>query len=231
VSGNKVEQHPHGGDWLREIVFGLNDGLVTTLVFVLAVSAVAQKQLVVVAVGELLAGAVSMGLGAFLSARTEYAILAQRIATERFEIAHEPAEEHAELRRIYYRKGFRGPLLEGVVRFLTANNHRWLNAMVQDELGVVEGEAQRPPWLQGLLVAASFALGAFIPIVPLLIGISSPQVAAYLLTVLTAFLLGMLKARFTLAGALRNSVEILVIITIGAGIGLLVGAVLRLVAT
>src|SRR5579883_1774782 len=101
------EQHPHGGDWLREIVFGLNDGLVTTLVFVLAVSEIAQSQLILVALGELFAGAASMGLGAFLSARTEEAVLERRIATERYEIAHEPEEEHDELRRIYYRKGFR----------------------------------------------------------------------------------------------------------------------------
>src|SRR5690242_18906605 len=99
------EQHPHGGAWLRESDFWHNFGLVTTLVFVLAVSEVARSQLVLVALGELFAGATSMGLGAFLSARTEQAIMAQRIATERYEIAHEPEEEHAELRRIYYRKG------------------------------------------------------------------------------------------------------------------------------
>jgi len=84
------ELHPHGGGWLREIVFGLNDGLVTTLVFVLAISAIAHPQIVLVALGELFAGGISMGLGAYLSARTEQAIVRQRIATERYEITHEP---------------------------------------------------------------------------------------------------------------------------------------------
>src|SRR5712692_3197486 len=50
------EQHPHRGDWLREIVFGLNDGLVTTLVFIMAVSEVAPARLLLVVLGEVLAG-------------------------------------------------------------------------------------------------------------------------------------------------------------------------------
>jgi len=135
---SSVEQHPHGGDWLREIVFGLNDGLVTTLVFIMTVSAVAGTgSLVLIALSEIVAGGVSMALGGYLSAKTEYDILQQRIATERAEIADEPAEERAELRRIYYDKGLRGPLLDRVVAQLTANDDRWLNALLRDEHGVI----------------------------------------------------------------------------------------------
>src|SRR4030088_598723 len=89
------EQHPHRGDWLREIVFGLNDGLVTTLVFLMAVSAVASTRLLLVVLSEVMAGGISMALGGYLSARTEQEVLEQRIATERYEIEHEPEEERA----------------------------------------------------------------------------------------------------------------------------------------
>src|SRR5216684_1161411 len=90
------ERHPHRGDWLRDIVFGLNDGLVTTLVFVMAVSEVAPGRLLLVVLGEVLAGGISMALGGYLSARTAKQVLDQRIATERYEIEHEPerSEEH-----------------------------------------------------------------------------------------------------------------------------------------
>ncbi len=71
------------GDWLREIVFGLNDGLVTTLVFIMAVSQIAQARLLLVVLGEVLAGGISMALGGYLSARTARQILEQRIATTR----------------------------------------------------------------------------------------------------------------------------------------------------
>ena len=73
------EQHPHRGDWLREMVFGLNDGLVTTLVFIMAVSEVAPARLLVVVLGEVLAGGISMALGGYLSARTGRQVLEQRI--------------------------------------------------------------------------------------------------------------------------------------------------------
>jgi VIT1/CCC1 family predicted Fe2+/Mn2+ transporter len=86
------EQHPHRGDWLREIVFGLNDGLVTTLVFIMAVSEVAPARLLLVVLGEVLAGGISMALGGYLSARTAKQILDQRIATERYEIEHLPEQ-------------------------------------------------------------------------------------------------------------------------------------------
>src|SRR2546428_9646537 len=84
------EQHPHKGDWLREIVFGLNDGLVTTLVFIMAVSEIAPTRLLLVALGEVLAGGGSMALGGYLAGRTARQILDQRIATERYEIELRP---------------------------------------------------------------------------------------------------------------------------------------------
>src|SRR3989442_7362454 len=115
------EQHPHRGDWLREIVFGLNDGLVTTLVFIMAVSEIAPARLLLIVLGEVLAGGVSMALGGYLAARTAKQILDQRIATERYEIEHEPEEERAELVAIYQNKGFTGPLLQRVVSHLTAD--------------------------------------------------------------------------------------------------------------
>src|SRR6266705_681253 len=123
------EQHPHRGDWLREIVFGLNDGLVTTLVFIMVVSGLAFTHLVLVVLGEVLAGGVSMALGGYLSARTEKQILDHRIEIERYEIKYEPEEERTELQEIYRNKGFSGPLLNQVVTHLTADEERWHHAL------------------------------------------------------------------------------------------------------
>ncbi len=221
------EKHPHGGGWLREIVFGLNDGLVTTLIFIIAVSAVKPAQLVLVALGEMLAGGVSMGLGGYLSARTEQDILEQRIATERHEIVHEPEEERAELRAIYHAKGLRGPLLDTVVTYLTSNEERWLRTMVSDELGVVHGEASRAPWKQGLMVGISFVAGALVPVVPFALHLPLPQLWAYALTAATALGLGAVKARYTLKSALRNGMELLGVVTAGTLAGLVIGVLLH----
>lgn len=227
MSANDLDEaHPHGGDWLRDIVFGLNDGLVTTLVFIMAVSAVAHSRFILIAIGEMLAGGVSMGLGGYLSSRTAHEVMERRIATERHEIAHEPEEERAELRAIYRRKGLSGSLLDGVVQHLTADDDRWLKSMIADELGVLEGERERP-WRQGLLVGGSFVAGAFVPILPFIAALRWPQAWAYLFTGAAAIALGVVKARYTLKGAGRGALELLAIVTAGTGAGIVIGLVLN----
>ncbi len=214
------EQHPHGGNWLREIVFGLNDGLVTTLVFIMAVSTIAPSQIVLIVLGEVIAGGISMALGGFLSARTEQEVLEKRIAVERYEIKHEPDEERAELREIYRRKGFSGPLLDRVVGHLTADEDRWHRALVHDELGLVE-DRKINPLLQGLQIGLSFVIGGIIPTIPVLLSLPQARWWAYGLTAVTALVLGAIKARYTHKSPARAGLEFLAVVTIGtlAGIG------------
>lgn len=221
------EQHPHGGDWLREVVFGLNDGLVTTLVFIMAVSTLASTHLLLVVLGEVLAGGVSMALGGYLSAQTEREILTHRIAMERYEIEHEPDEERAELRNIYRKKGLRGSLLDGVVGYLTANPERWHQAMIHDELGVVE-DTRIIPWQQGLQVGLSFVLGGLIPTVPIVLSLPQTRWWSYGLTALTAFVLGIVKARYTHRGPVRAGLEFLILVTLGTLAGVSLGFLLHL---
>lgn len=218
------EQHPHRGDWLREIVFGLNDGLVTTLVFIMAISGLASSHLLLVVLGEVLAGGVSMALGGYLSACTAREVLEKRIAIENYEIKHEPEEERAELRTIYRTKGFTGPLLHRIVDHLTANEERWLRAMVHDELGVVE-DKPTTPWLQGLQIGLSFVIGGLIPSIPVLLTLPQTRWWSYGLTAVTALTLGAVKARYTQKGPVRAGLEFLLVVTLGTlageGIGLL----------
>src|SRR5438270_9530095 len=215
------EQHPHRGDWLREIVFGLNDGLVTTLVFIMAVSAIAPARLLLVVLGEVLAGGISMALGGYLSARTARQILDQRIATERYEIEHEPEEERAELRAIYRDKGLSGPLLDRVVGHLTADRERWHRAMVHDELRVVE-DTHINPGPQGVQIGLSFVVGGLIPTIPVFLSLPQARWWAYGLTALTAMVLGAVKARHTHQRLVWAGLEFLVVVTAGtlAGVGL-----------
>src|SRR5690242_7789338 len=222
-----AELHPHGGDWLRDIVFGLNDGLVTTLVFLMAVSELAPQRLLLIVLGEVSAGGISMALGGYLSARTEQQVLDQRIATERFEIQHEPDEERAELRAIYRRKGFRGALLDRIIADLTANEERWHRALIADELGMVEEERDNP-WRQAALIGLAFVVGGLIPTVPVLLGLPGVRWWAYGLTAATALALGAIKARYTGKNPIGSGLEFLLVVTVGTlggvGLGLLLHA-------
>lgn len=225
-AGTVAEEHPHGGDWLEQIVFGLNDGLVTTLVFVMVVSGIGSSRLVLVVLGEILAGGISMTLGGYLSASTIRDIRAHRISTERHEIEHEPEEERLELHRIYYRKGLRGGLLDRVVDHLTADKDRWLHAMMADEHGMVEDDRGNA-LLDGVKIGASFVFGGLIPLLPFLTPLPNPQIGAYILTAVTVIAFGALKSRYTLKGPLQSAGEFLMIVTAGSVAGALVGHLLH----
>lgn len=227
----ETELHPHRGDWLRQVVFGLNDGLVTTLVFIMTVSGVAAQPniIVLVALSEVAAGSVSMALGGYLAAKTERELLERRIATEAFEIAHEPEEERAELRAIYHDKGMRGELLDRVVAHLTADRDRWLRALMRDEHGIVEEQPPRPPWQQGLQIGVAFLVGGLVPSLAYLLRLPDPRIVAYALTALVALALGSLKARYTVQSAWRSALEFLLIVTLGTLAGVLLGMLLHVV--
>ncbi len=225
-----TEEHPHGGDWLRDIVLGLNDGLVTTLVFVMTFSSVTSDRHIVLvsALAEMFAGGVSMGFGGFLAAQAEGEIRAKRTATERHEIEHEPEEERSELRAIYRRKGFSGMLLDQIVAHQTATPERWLAAMLHDEHGMTAGEPH-PPLRSGLTIGFAFIVGAVVPVLPFLF--AEPTLVAKVLSLVAAAAaaigLGALKSRHTLKTALRSGLEFLLIALLGTGFGILIGHLLH----
>lgn len=225
------EQHPHRGDWLRDAVLGLNDGLVTTLIFVMTVGGVAanRRTLVASAVAELFAGGLSMAFGGFLAARTEHEVIAKRIATEQLEIATEPDEERRELSAIYRHKGFSGRLLDEIVAHQTATPERWLSAMMHDEHGIT-GEIGRRPLRAGLSVGLAFMLGAIVPILPFLayaLPLRLAQILSFVLTASVTLGLGAVKARHTLKGPLRSGIELLALAAAGALVGVLIGRLLH----
>jgi VIT1/CCC1 family predicted Fe2+/Mn2+ transporter len=195
----------------------------------MTVSGVASASaIVLVALAEVAAGGISMTLGGYLAARTEHEVLDKRIATERYEIENEPEEERAELRTIYQEKGLRGDLLNRVVGYLTAEQGRWHRAMIRDELGVVDEHPPAAPQIQAALIGVAFVLGGLLPTLPFMAGLPQPRIWAYFAAAIASFVLGSLKARYTLKGPLRSGLEFLVIVTIGTvagiGFGLLVHA-------
>src|SRR3954463_10309536 len=165
-----AEQHEEAarGAALRNFVFGTSDGLVTVLAFVAGVSAsLASRKLVLMAgLAEMFAGAVSMGLGAFLGTRAERDWYERERRREEAEVEKIPHLEREELRDIYRKKGLDGETLERVITAFTANEKRWVDIMMTEELGLqpVEGS----PWSAGVIVGVSYVIAAAVPLVPYL---------------------------------------------------------------
>lgn len=220
------ERHVHPSDLLGSIILGLNDGIVTTLVFVLSVAAAsddAYKTIKIVGLAEMLAGGVSMFLGGYTAARVTRQAYNFQVDVERHEIRQEPEEERAELTQIYHDKGFHGRLLDDIVRHVTSDPERWLRVMVRDELGVSPEEGS-PSWIFGIAVGASFMVGALVPLLPFLAHIGAARVLAIACSIVALIATGAARSRYSRKSWVQSAAEMVVIGLAGAAGGLLIGA-------
>ncbi|MBI3989216.1 MAG: VIT1/CCC1 transporter family protein, partial [candidate division NC10 bacterium] len=124
--------HSPGGKAIREVVFGMHDGLITSLGFLSGVSgAQAGRDFILLAgLASAFAQTLSMGFGAYLSTKSEREFYQREIDRERYEIDHLPEKEREELRVIYRQKGFREDEVEMIVKHLTSDKELWLKTMM-----------------------------------------------------------------------------------------------------
>src|SRR5690606_10481546 len=149
--------------WLRAAVLGANDGIVSTagLVVGIAASGAARPEIVVAGVAGLVAGAMSMAAGEYVSVSSQADTEKADIAREREELATESALELQELAGIYQARGLDPALAAQVAEQLTARDA--LGAHMRDELGIAEHQRARP--LQAAFASAgTFAVGALLPL-------------------------------------------------------------------
>ena len=149
--------------WLRAAVLGANDGIVSTASLIVGVAAAAahKQEVLVAGIAGLVAGALSMAAGEFVSVSSQADTEAADLARERRELAEVPELELQELTQIYRSRGLSDDLAQQVAQALTA--HDPLAAHARDELGMAEMHRARP--LQAALAsAATFAVGAALPL-------------------------------------------------------------------
>lgn len=156
----------HRGDrigWLRAAVLGANDGIVSTASLVLGVAAAGaeHRTILLTCVSGLIAGAMSMAAGEFVSVHSQRDTENADLQRERAELAAEPAAERRELAGLYAARGLDSALADQVAGALMA--HDALGAHARDELGLSTVTAARP--VQAALASAgSFAVGALLPL-------------------------------------------------------------------
>ena len=215
--------------WLRAAVLGANDGIVSTASLVLGVAAAhtSQANLILTGVAGLVAGAMAMAAGEYVSVHSQADTEAADLAKERAELAADPVAEHRELAAIYVGRGLDLALADQVADQLTA--HDALGAHARDELGVSEALAAKP--VQAALAsAASFAGGAALPLLVTWLAPAASLVwwvAGAALVFLA--LLGVVAARTGGAAPLRGAVRVTfwgaLAMAVTAGVGSLFGAV------
>ena len=158
--------------WLRAAVLGANDGIVSTASLLLGVAAAGgdRPALLVAGVAGLVAGAMSMAAGEYVSVSSQSDTETASLTKETWELANQPAAEHAELTAIYVARGLDEPLAAQVATQLMAKDA--LGAHARDELGLSEVSAARP--VQAALTSAvTFAVGAALPLLAVLVAPSA----------------------------------------------------------
>ncbi len=214
--------------WLRAAVLGANDGIVSTASLIVGVAAAAssQHEIIVAGTAGLMAGAMSMAAGEYVSVSSQSDTEQADLARERAEHAEQPEFEIAELTEIYIKRGLEEDTAEEVVRQLMAKDA--LAAHARDELGIIDISTARP--IQAAFTsAATFFVGAALPV---LIAILSPLANTIPLVSIAALaflaLLGAVGAKAGGANVGRATVRVAFwgafAMAITAGIGHLIGA-------
>jgi vacuolar iron transporter family protein len=200
--------HAAGGESVRDLMLGLNDGLVASLAVTSGVSGAFTSSKVVIMAGlsEMLGGAVSMGLAAFISTRSQIEFYHSEIEREQLEMRKWPDRERDEIRSIYRGKGFTGKLLDEIVTHITSDPKRWSDVMMREELGF-SGEFESP-LRSGATVGLSYLCGAAVPVLPYLFLIPARAVVySALATLAVLFVVGAGKTLITTRSWWRSGLE------------------------
>ena len=202
------ETHRAGGTFLREVVFGANDGLVSNVSLVAGVAGATSdaKTVLLAGIAGMVAGAISMSLGAYVSTKSEREFRDSEELRERWEIENMPWEERAEVRQIFQRKGITGQTLDSVVDQVTQDKDQWVEAMMRDELGFSETAPR--PLMAAAVMGIAFILGAAFPVVPFtFLEGNGALIASVGATAGALFGVGAWRAYLTAGNAWRKALE------------------------
>lgn len=214
---------------IREIVFGAQDGLVSTLAVVATVAGAAGTPfpIVVAGIATGLAGVFSMAAGEYIGSKSQREIFDAQVESEREEIVERAGEAEAEVAFLLSEEGLGDEDAARVAAIMGRHPEVLLRTMVSRELGI-QVEDEHGGVLQGaLLMGAAFGLGAAVPVVPFLllpVGVALP--VAGIATGAALFGIGVVKSRWTHRGAFVSGLEVLALAAVAGVAGYLFGTVL-----
>ncbi len=225
-------------EYLKEIVYGGNDGIVTTFAVVAgfagaqgtgSISTLPFLTVLLFGLANLFADGASMGLGNFLSLRSEQDVFKSSEKKELYEITHNPEMEKAETIEILMQRGYTKPDAVKMTELYMKNPKYWLEFMMNQELEMINPEG-RNALFNGLATFSSFLVFGFIPLIPYIFfrGYDNIFQISAVFTGIALVLLGLLRWRVTRENILRSVGEIVLIGGVSAVIAYLVGSFFRI---
>ena len=215
-----VEKHFTSGEFVRDVVIGMSDGL--TVPFALAAGlsgAVPNTRLIVVGgLAAIAAGSIAMGLGGYLAARSDAEHYQQARLRAQREVREIPDEEAREVSKVFQSYGLTSDESAPIVQALSQRPEAWVDFMMRFELGLEAPEPRRA-FTSALTIAAAYVAGGFIPLSPYMVLSNAWRGLLFSagVTLLALAVFGYIKARFTGANPLRSASQTTVIGALAAG--------------
>ena len=217
------------GGFLRNVVYGFNDGLTANFGLVAGMIGaqgggldVASHAVVVAGLAGMAADALSMGSSGYLAAKSEREVFEHEIAMEREEIRLMPELEEEELSLIYQTKGVPAAQAQALAAQIMQDPVRALEEQVREELKI--GEATTTPMREAWITGIATALGALIPVAPLLLSTGRAAIwTSFVLAMVSHFAVGAARSFFTGRGVIRSGLDMFIVGLGVAGIGYLLG--------
>ncbi|MBU0458363.1 VIT1/CCC1 transporter family protein [Patescibacteria group bacterium] len=228
------EESDYHGLWIwqyiQDIVFGGNDGIVTTFAVVAGTTGADLPHSVVIIMGiaNLFADGISMGTGSYLAKRSERDNYERLRKEELFEMEDHPELEREEVRQMYRKKGFTGHDLERAVEIITSDKEKWAEIMLNEEHHM-DKDAYAHPITHGVLTFISFAIFGCIPLLPYLFGTAreSRFTVAIISTFVALIILGITRSYATRERLIRGPLEVVSVGALGAIVAFGVGVFLK----
>jgi VIT1/CCC1 family predicted Fe2+/Mn2+ transporter len=212
---SRQEEHIVGGGKIRSIILGLNDGLISTFTLLVGVAAATLgstgSNVIVLLTGfaAMVSGAISMGLGEYISSKSEYKYIKNELKKERAEIELFPEEEKEEVRGIFEKMGLEGDILNSCVDTITSNKKTWIDFLTRSELGLEEPEN---PVVGAILTFLAFVSGSFLTLFAYLFNLGLVSlVLSSVISFAMLFIVGALKTRITGENKIRSGLEMVLI--------------------
>lgn len=225
----------HGEDWhtpkgriIRDIVYAVDTGLVTTVSFIAGISAslITRERIVLAGLIQVTSGALAIFFGSYISTKAQRNFFENQIEREKREIEETPQKETMEVREIFNDMGFSEEEQELAVRRITSDKDRWLKFMVQEEIGITS-EMIDNPYEIGFLSSLSFILGALPAIAPffLIDDVARALFFSALFVLFFLFVLGVAKSRVTRINWFLSGIETLSIGALSCAAGFFLGKI------
>jgi vacuolar iron transporter family protein len=214
------EDHLTSSDFLRDIVIGMSDGL--TVPFALAAGlsgVVANSNIIVIAgIAEIAAGSIAMGLGGYLSGKTEQDHYINEEKREHYEVEHLRAREIEETKEFFANIGLSKSLQEQATEEISKDKNKWVDFMMKYELGLEKPDPKRAT-KSALNIGISYIIGGIIPLSPyfFIANASSALKYSVIATLICLFIFGFTKSKITGINPLVGAVRVMLIGALAAG--------------